>query len=49
LENFAYRLTISLWVYVSSASILLIIGLLTISHQTIKAANTNPVDVLRNE
>jgi putative ABC transport system permease protein len=49
LQNFAYRIHISLWKFLASASIVMIISLLTISHQSIKAATANPVDALRYE
>ncbi len=49
LENFAYRIDISIWVFLLSGIAVFLIALLTISYQTIKAALSNPVDTLRYE
>lgn len=49
LENFAYRMEIHWWIFAGAALIGIIIALLTVSFQTIKAALANPVDSLRNE
>lgn len=49
LQNFAYRTTISLWIFILSGVIALIIALFTICTQTIKAANLNPVETLKYE
>lgn len=49
LHDFAYRISISWWIFLISVSAALLIAVLTISYQTIKAANTNPVKNLRAE
>ncbi len=49
LEDFAYRTSMSWWVFVLSGASLLFIVLITLSVQTIKAAITNPVKSLRTE
>ena len=49
LTGFAYRIEIGPEAFFLAALVLLLIALLTISHQTIRAALTNPVKVLRNE
>jgi putative ABC transport system permease protein len=49
LQNFAYRINIALWMFVASAGLALIISVLTVSYQIIRAASTNPVDSLRYE
>jgi len=49
LQNFAYRTSISWWVFLLSGAIAALIALLTISFQAIKAAMTNPVTALRTE
>jgi len=49
LDNFAYRINISWWIFALSIFITLIITLVTISFQSVKAALANPVDCLRNE
>ncbi|WP_194852243.1 ABC transporter permease [Nonlabens antarcticus] len=47
LLGFAYRTSVSWWVFVAAAAITLIVALLTIAVQTIKAAIANPVDSLK--
>ncbi len=49
LQGFAYRQNIQWWVIVSAASGAVIIALVTISFQSIKAAMANPVESLRSE
>ena len=49
LEDFAYRINISGWVFVLSALTAVIIAMVTISFQAIKAALENPVKSLRTE
>jgi putative ABC transport system permease protein len=49
LDDFAYRVNISGWVFVVAAIIALMIAFLTISSQAIKAALANPVNNLRTE
>lgn len=49
LQNFAYRTDISPWVFLLAGAAALVITLLTISYQSIRAALANPVDSLRNE
>ena len=49
LHNFAYRIGISWWIFVLSGGIALVIALMTISYQAIKAATANPVESLRYE
>lgn len=49
LEDFAYRIEISWWVFVLSGGIALVIALLTVSFQAVKAAVANPVEALRYE
>jgi len=49
LQNFAYRTGIGLWLFVFSAGLALVIALLTVSYQSIKAAVANPVEALRYE
>jgi putative ABC transport system permease protein len=47
LQNSAYRTSISLLIFVFSATMALAIVLTTVSIQSIKAATANPVDSLR--
>jgi putative ABC transport system permease protein len=49
LQNYAYRISISWWVFVLSGVIALLIALLTVSWQSFKAAGKNPVEALRYE
>ncbi|GJM35673.1 MAG: ABC transporter permease [Saprospiraceae bacterium] len=49
LENFAYRANIPWWIFVVAGLVAIVIALLTVSFQTIKAALANPVKSLRNE
>jgi putative ABC transport system permease protein len=49
LHDFAYRIEISWWVFVLSGGVTLLIVLLTVCYQAIKAAMANPVESLRYE
>ena len=49
LQNFAYRIDIEIWIFILCGVLSLLIALLTISYQSIKAATANPVDSLRYE
>jgi ABC-type antimicrobial peptide transport system permease subunit len=49
LQNYEYRTTISWWVFAVAISGALLITLLTVSFQAIKAAVANPVKSLRTE
>jgi len=49
LQNFAYRINISWWVFVVAALAAMFISLATVSFHAIKAAITNPVKSLRME
>lgn len=49
LENYAFRIPIELWVFAASGTCTLLIALITVGYQAIKAAITNPIDSLRYE
>ncbi len=49
LQNFSYRTNISVWIFILAGAASLIIALLTVSYEAIKAARKNPVDALRYE
>jgi putative ABC transport system permease protein len=49
LQDFAYSVQISWWIFVLAGIMVVAITLLTVSFQSIKAALTNPVDSLRSE
>jgi putative ABC transport system permease protein len=47
LQDFAYRVSISWWLFATAGFLAILIALLTISFQSIKAALVNPVDSLK--
>lgn len=49
LEDYAYRITISYWIFIVAGLTAILIALLTVSYQAIKAAWANPVKSLRAE
>jgi putative ABC transport system permease protein len=49
LEDFAYKINVGWWVFLLSGSVVIIIALLTISFQSMRAALMNPVKSLRTE
>ncbi|MEJ2615834.1 MAG: ABC transporter permease [Ignavibacteriaceae bacterium] len=49
LQNFAYRIDITWWMFLLAGGVALLIALLTVSIQAIKAATANPVESLRYE
>ena len=49
LQNFAYRIDITWWVFALAGGVTLVIALLTVSFQAVKASLANPVDALRYE
>jgi len=49
LQDFAYRITISGWVFAGAGMVALLIALFTVSFQAIKAAVANPVKSLQAE
>jgi putative ABC transport system permease protein len=49
LQNFAYRITIHWWMFGAAGLLAIIIALLTVGFQAIKAAIANPVESLRSE
>lgn len=49
LQSFAYRITLGPEIFIVAGIIVILISSLTVSYQTLKAANTNPVDTLRYE
>ncbi len=49
LNQFAYRISISWWIFLVAGLTALLIGMITISFQAIKAAIANPVESLRSE
>jgi putative ABC transport system permease protein len=49
LQNFAYRTSMQWWMFILAGGAALVIALLTMSWQTVRAATTNPVESLRYE
>jgi putative ABC transport system permease protein len=48
-ENFAYKATLSWWIFAMAAITILMISWLTISYCIIRASRKNPVEVLKHE
>ena len=49
INSFPYQTTISPWVFLVSGAMVLIVSLITVTYQTVRAARTNPVNALRHE
>jgi ABC-type antimicrobial peptide transport system permease subunit len=49
LQNFAYQIDLSWWIFALAGGATLVVALVTISFQSVKAAIANPVNSLRNE
>jgi len=49
LEDFAYRISITAWIFIGAAMLALLIAVLSVSVQAIKTALSNPVKSLRTE
>ena len=49
LQNFAYRIDLSWWIFLLAAGVTAVIAFVTISVQSVKAAVANPVKSLRSE
>jgi putative ABC transport system permease protein len=49
LKDFAYPIDISFWIFIIAGAASLLIALITISFQAIKAALSNPIKSLRTE
>ena len=49
LENYAYKIDLKWWMFLSAGLFAFVIAIFTVGTQSIKAANANPVDSLRNE
>jgi ABC-type antimicrobial peptide transport system permease subunit len=49
LQDFAYRITISIWIFIAAGALALLIAALSVSVQAIKAAVANPVKALQQE
>jgi putative ABC transport system permease protein len=49
LRDFAYRTAIPLWIFGAAGGLVLVIGFLTTSYHSVRAASSDPVDSLRYE
>ncbi len=49
IQNFAYRISIGWWFFVVPILLVVLIAIMTVSSQVIKAANVNPAESLRHE
>ena len=49
LQNFAYRINLNLWSFILAGLLALLVALLTISYQALRAAMSDPVKTLRYE
>jgi putative ABC transport system permease protein len=49
LQGFAYRITISWWVFAAAGFVAIITAIITVSYHAIRAAIANPVESLRSE
>jgi hypothetical protein len=49
LENFAYKTSVSWWLFATALLVTLAVSLLTLIYQIIKAGSENPADVIKSE
>jgi putative ABC transport system permease protein len=49
LQDFAYKTSVDIWIFVGSGILALVVALLTVSVHAVKAATANPVESLRYE
>ncbi|MGD2090650.1 MAG: ABC transporter permease [Candidatus Aminicenantes bacterium] len=49
LSSFAYRAPIDIWSFIVSALLALLVAIVTVSYQSLRAAATNPMEALRYE
>lgn len=49
LNGFSYRTTLNVWMFVLTVLTAILVAFITVSFQTVRAANANPVESLRNE
>jgi len=49
LQGFVFRINISVWIFLLSGIMVLVISIATVSFQSVKAAQANPVDSLKYE
>ncbi len=49
LSGFAYRIPLQVWYFIGAGLVALVVAMLTVGSQAIRAANKNPVNALREE
>lgn len=49
LDNYAYKTNVSIWIFILTSILILLLAFLTIVLQIFKAARTNPAETLRYE
>ena len=49
LQNFSYRIGLTWWMFALAAALSMLIAMMTVSFQTVKAARKNPIDSMRYE
>ena len=49
LQDFEYRINLTAWIFIAAGAVAILIALITVSTQALKAALSNPVNALRNE
>jgi putative ABC transport system permease protein len=49
LQDFAYKTKLELWIFIGAGLAALLISLVSIAYQALKAANTNPAEILKYE
>ena len=49
LSNFSYRIELNAWIFVATCAIALLVAILSVSLQIIKAVRTNPVESIKTE
>lgn len=49
LSNFAYKTELNVWTFVIGSAVAIVLAMLTVSFQSVRAALANPVDSLRDE
>lgn len=49
LQDFAYHMDLNAWLFIITVVVGVTIAIITVGYQTLRAANSNPVNSLRNE
>lgn len=49
LQTYEYRITLNVWILLTAGAVLLLLALLTVSTQTMRAASVNPVKSLKTD